>query len=374
MSRIVEHCEESRGIPALLVIVSALLLGIICIWVNPSEVVADNSLDDPAVLKFLEGRYREAISAYRDGQFEKAWKISEAILILAPTNFHQFDQVNALRRRAHGRYLSQSTVAVRFSIADEPGGEGEEAALNDGPSDDSTDSNRGPDFPRAFLTGIVLLENLSDKPIQFGTGATEEDILGQVVWSVKDVYLDGTERVMSDTRVIRLEGGFRVEPGESRGIPVQLPLPISRSRPVLQDWIVTGSTRPLKISTPEGEVTRGLPWIEERGRFAAPELTPSSLPPNEALRWAAANGDVAELVLARHRWLERRREVQAGPDLTDPLIDEIVSRLGTHEGKLDHLLVGILEEITGLVRERSARAWKIWGLSRDVRRGSGKGE
>ena len=292
--------------------------------------------------------------------------MSEAILVLAPVEFELYDQVNTLRRRAHGRFLSQSTVAVRFSIENEPTGE-EESSTRDGEEEDP------PVFPKAYLTGMVVLENLSDEVIQFGNDGTNEDVLGQVVWSVKDVYLDGTERTTSDTRVIRLDGGFRVEPGESRGIPVQLPIPVARSRPVLQQWVVTGSTRPLRISTPDGEITRGLPWIEERGRFVAPELELGTQSPREALKLAAVGGNIADMVLARYRWLERRREVQAKPDLTDSLIDEMVSLLGSHEGKLDRLIVGILEEVTGLVMERSARAWKIWGLSREVRRGSSEG-
>ena len=42
--------------------------------------------DDRVILRFLNGRFREALKAYRAGQFEKAWKISEAILVLAPAN------------------------------------------------------------------------------------------------------------------------------------------------------------------------------------------------------------------------------------------------------------------------------------------------
>ncbi len=393
VNRIDDHFGESRKFPALLVIVSVIvsvfLPAMVTSLLSPdgssglksssgtdifAAVVAEGTVafeseqaaDDTVILQFLSGRFRDAIRAYRSGQFEKAWKMSEAILVLAPVEFELYDQVNTLRRRAHGRFLSQSTVAVRFSIENEPTGE-EESSTRDGEEEDP------PVFPKAYLTGMVVLENLSDEVIQFGNDGTNEDVLGQVVWSVKDVYLDGTERTTSDTRVIRLDGGFRVEPGESRGIPVQLPIPVARSRPVLQQWVVTGSTRPLRISTPDGEITRGLPWIEERGRFVAPELELGTQSPREALKLAAVGGNIADMVLARYRWLERRREVQAKPDLTDSLIDEMVSLLGSHEGKLDRLIVGILEEVTGLVMERSARAWKIWGLSREVRRGSSEG-
>ena len=376
LDRVDDHFGESRGFPALLVIVSASLLAVSSLTVIDGfampvaptlhggvslQQAHAEANDDRVILRFLNGRFREALKAYRAGQFEKAWKISEAILVLAPANFDLFDQVNNLRRRAHGRHLSQSTVAVRFSIEEDPLGEEESPSL-DGEDTDP------PPYPKAYLTGMVILENLSDEVIRFGSEAVEEDILGQVVWSVKDVYLDGTERVSSDARVIRIDGGFRVEPGESRGIPVQLPIPVARSRPVLQEWVVTGSTRPLRISTPEGEITRGLPWIEEKGRFVAPELGESSLSPTEALKKAAIGGNVAEMVLARHRWFERRRETKAGPNLTDPIIEEMISLLGDHDGKIDRLVVGILEEVTGLVMERSARAWKIWGLSREVRR------
>lgn len=381
LDRVDDHFGESRGFPALLVIVSASILAVSFLTAVRGfavpvttpirvEAVVDSSIhetnDDQVILRFLNGRFREAIQAYRSGQFEKAWKISEAILVLAPAKFDLYDQVNSLRRRAHGRYLSQSTVAVRFSIEEETLGEEENPTL-DG------DKPEPAPYPKAYLTGMVILENLSDEVIRFGSEDLEEDVLGQVVWSVKNVYLDGTERTSSDARVIRIDGGFRVEPGESRGIPMQLPIPVARSRPVLQEWIVTGSTRPLRISTPEGEITRGLPWIEEKGRFVAPELGVTSLSPVEALKMAAFSGNVAEMVLARHRWFERRRETKAGPNLTDPIIEEMISLLGSHEGKLDHLIVGILEEVTGLVMERSARAWKIWGLTREVRRGSGEG-
>lgn len=382
--RIGTSCEEDRDDPVLLVIIPILWLSLLVFFAHPvlaTELGSDpqisngesgsssSKIDDKEVVQtFLEGRYKQALEAYKAGNFEKAWKMSEAILILAPDNLFIFDRVNALRRRAQGRHLSRSSVAVRFSI------EEDEDDIEGGNSsrDDSLDDKKSP-FPKPFLTGVVLLENLSDEAIQFGDGRAEEDILGQVVWRVREVYLDGTERVWSDTRVLRIEGGFRVDPGASRGIPVQLPIPVSRYRPLIQEWIVAGNTRPLKLKTPEGEVTRGLPWIEERGRFLDPDMNELSTNPREGMRLALVKGDVPGLVLARHLWLDRRHERKASPDLTDPLIEEVISSLGSHEGKMDYLLVGVLEEITGLIMERSARIWKIWGLSRQVRRDGGDG-
>ncbi len=325
---------------------------------NPSDVrpalLRSGELDDrdsgSAVIEFLTSRYREATRAFENGSYEKSWKICEAIMTLAPEPFPLLAEVRKLRRRAHGRHLSRSAVVVRFSAHAE----------------------EDPQFPVAMLRGSVQVENLSKEVIRFGD-REEDPVLGQIYWSVKEVYENGTERVLSDVRVIRLEKGFKVEPGASRGVPVTLPLPVPAAMPVLQEWVVTGVTRPIKIMTAEGEITRGLPWIAETGVSVTAGYSGVLNEPKQELRKALLEGDRVRLALARHLWMSQRQEDGIKSSPTDPLVDDLLGSLGSHGGVLDEILVRLLEDVTGLIRERSSRAWKIWGVTRQVRRDSDGG-
>ncbi len=298
------------------------------------------------VIEFLTHRYREAETAYRNGQFEKAWKTCEAILVLAPEQFPLRFEVGKLRRRAHGRHLSRSALVVRFEIAPV-----EEEKIQ---------------FPLAFLQGSVLVENLSKEEIQFGDSA-EDPLLGQLIWVVREVYEDGTSRSTTDMRNLRIDSGFRVEPGASRGIPITLPLTVPSATPILQQWSVTGATMPIRLITPEGEVRRGVPWVEERGLATPSGYQDVERNPAGEMRRALLEGDRVRMAIASHLWLEARNEASTPSNPSDPIVDDLLSSLGSHEGLLDGHLVMLLEEVTGLIRERSARAWKIWGVTRQVR-------
>lgn len=307
----------------------------------------------PAVIEFLTSRYQEAVRAFENGSYEKAWKLCEAIVVLAPEQFPLREEVRKLRRRAHGRHLSRSALAVRFTPHNP---EPEQAAT----------------FPLALLRGSVQIENLSKETIQFGDRG-EDPVLGQIFWSVKEVYLNGTERSFSDVRVLRLESGFQVEPGASRGIPVTLPLPVPASMPVLQEWAVTGVTRPIKIMTPNGQITRGLPWLPEQGFVVKQGYENVLEDPKRELKRSLLEGDVVRLSISRYLWMSQRREDGISASPGDPIVDELLGFLESHDGALDPLIVRILEDVTGLIRERSARAWKIWGVTRQVRRDSDGG-
>lgn len=312
---------------------------------------SDGQDSGQAVIEFLTSRYQEAVRAFENGSYEKSWKLCEAIMELAPEPFPLRDEVRKLKRRAHGRHLSRSAVAVRFMphASEEP-----------------------VPFPLALLRGSVQVENLSKENIQFGD-REEDSILGQIYWSVKEIYENGTERTLSDVRVLRLESGFLVEPGASRGVPITLPLPVPSSMPVLQKWVVTGVTRPIKIMTPAGEITRGLPWIPEVGFSVAKGYETAIANPKRELRKAMLEGDRTRLAISRYLWMSQRREDGISNSPLDPLVDELLGFLGSHDGVLDELLVRLLEDVTGLIRERSARAWKIWGVTRQVRRDSDGG-
>jgi hypothetical protein len=79
------------------------------------------------------------------------------------------------------------------------------------------------------------------------------------------------------------------------------------------------------------------------------------------------------MVIARHLWMAQRSEDGISASPGDSIVDDLLGFLGSHDGVLDDLLVRLLEDVTGLIRERSARAWKIWGVTRQVRRDSDGG-
>ncbi|MDE0960909.1 MAG: hypothetical protein OSB09_09020 [Planctomycetota bacterium] len=303
-----------------------------------------------AVIEFLTSRYQGAILSFENGNFEKAWRVCEAILVLAPDQFPLRLDVKKLRRRAHGRHLSRSVFVVRFEL-------------------DEADETRA--FPLSFLEGSVVLENLTQEKILFGDHE-QNPVLGQVKWTVNEVYENGTIRSLSDVRVLRIESGFRVEAGASRAIPVTLPMPVPSSMPVLQQWAVTGVTMPVRLVTAEGEVSRGIPWLEETGLVVPEQYRSIEQNPKSEVRKALLDGNPVRMAIAQYLWLAERSDSRRSPNPSDPIVDEFLATLGAHHGVLDLLIVKSLEEVTGLIRERSARAWKIWGVTRQVRRGTGQ--
>jgi len=309
---------------------------------TPREAAGD------AVTEFLTSRYQDAVRSYENGNFEKAWRICEALMVLAPDNFPLRLDVRKLRRRAHGRHLSHSVFVVRFER-------------------DEAESA----FPLSLLEGSVVLENLSQEKILFGDHE-QNPVLGQVAWSVHEVYQNGTVRSLSDVRVLRIESGFQVEAGASRAIPVTLPLPVPGAMPVLQQWAVSGVTMPVRLVTAEGEVSRGIPWLEETGLVVPEGYQSIENDPKGELRKSLLDGDPIRMAISQYLWLKQRRDSKRSPNPLDPIVDDLLTSLGSHQGVLDELIVMSLEEVTGLIRERSARAWKIWGVTRQVRRGSDK--
>ena len=309
---------------------------------TPREAAGD------AVTEFLTSRYQDAVRSYENGNFERAWRICEALMVLAPDNFPLRLDVRKLRRRAHGRHLSHSVFVVRFER-------------------DEAESA----FPLSLLEGSVVLENLSQEKILFGDHE-QNPVLGQVAWSVHEVYQNGTVRSLSDVRVLRIESGFQVEAGASRAIPVTLPLPVPGAMPVLQQWAVSGVTMPVRLVTAEGEVSRGIPWLEETGLVVPEGYQSIENDPKGELRKSLLDGDPIRMAISQYLWLKQRRDSRRSPNPLDPIVDDLLTSLGSHQGVLDELIVMSLEEVTGLIRERSARAWKIWGVTRQVRRGSDK--
>ncbi len=302
--------------------------------------------NDEVIINFLMGRFQKAATAFADGNYEKSWRICEAILVLAPESFESRFEVSKLRRRAHGRFLSRSALVVRF--------------------EQDQVEERLP-FPLALLQGSVVLENLSQQKIVFGQ-LDQEPVIGQLFWAVKEVFEDGTERSTSDVRVLRIESGFSIEAGGSRAIPVTLPLSVPARMPVLQQWAVTGVTMPVRIVTADGEVTRGVPWLEETGLAVPKGYDQAIREPATEMKKALLEGDLTRFSICRYLWLADRlkRGVSATP--SHPIVDELLGFLGSHGAILDIQIVMTLEQVTGLIRERSARAWKIWGVTRQVRR------
>lgn len=318
-------------------------------WQSPAGPTPREASGD-AVTEFLTSRFQDAVRSYENGNFERAWRICEALMVLAPDSFPLRLDVRKLRRRAHGRHLSHSVFVVRF--------ERDEAEVESA-------------FPLSLLEGSVVLENLSQEKILFGD-QEQNPVLGQVAWSVDEVYQNGTVRSLSDVRVLRIESGFQVEAGASRAIPVTLPLPVPGAMPVLQHWAVTGVTMPVRLVTAEGEVSRGIPWLEETGLVVPEGYQSIENDPKGELRKSLLDGDPIRMAISQYLWLAQRRDSKRSPNPLDPIVDDLLASLGAHRGVLDDLIVMSLEEVTGLIRERSARAWKIWGVTRQVRSGSDK--
>ena len=318
---------------------------------SPVSELSQAPADDEVVINFLKERFREAATADQEGNFERSWRICEAILLLAPESFGYRFEVSKLRRRAHGRFLSRSALVVRFEqdLLEEP-----------------------LPFPLALLQGSVVLENLSQQKIVFGQ-LNQKPVIGPLFWSVKELFEDGTQRSTSDVRILRFESGFSVEAGGSRAIPGPLPLAVPSRIPVLQQWTVTGVTMPVHIVTADGEVTRGVPWIKETGLAVPKGYEQAVRDPATEMKKALLEGDLTRFSISRYLWLADRlkRGVSATP--SHPIVDELLGFLGSHQAILDAQIVMTLEQVTGLIRERSARAWKIWGVTRQVKREAGRG-
>ncbi|HIN80185.1 MAG TPA: hypothetical protein EYN00_03835 [Planctomycetes bacterium] len=308
------------------------------------------AVDVHAIEVFLRSRFTEARRAFDEGRYERSYKICEAILVLAPEVSFQGSLLD-LRRRAHGRYLSRSAVSIRFEPELVP--EGESAPVT----------------PIAELRGRVLLENRSQEAIVIGSSEEVEPLMGMVQFRVRSVFENSSESTESGTQVLRLLEGLRLEPGESRGISITLPLPVFGRIPVLQEWSVTGTTRPIVVHLADKVTARSIPWIESRGTVFAEGFSKIGERPLIHLRRALLEANPARLAAAGDCWLRVRAEVSPSTRKESDLqvIEDLLAVLGRNGGRIDLGVVQLLEKITGEFRERSVNSWRIWELTRSDR-------
>jgi len=294
------------------------------------------------VRRFLESRHEEAKQAYEAGNFRLAWQIAEAILILSPdVPFHE--DLRRLRRDAQGRYLAQSVVLVTFVPAAEP------------------------TFPIAELRGDVVIENHSAEAITIGS-QEKEPVLGLARFRVSSLPEDSIgETAQEGTRVVRMPGEFRIEPGAAHRIPIAIEVPPAPEGAILlQRWTVDGVLRPITVRVGKELLTRGVPWMAAGGALVEPELADIPPAPLEHLRRALLTGDRRRLLAASALWwAEWAEEGEAIPPAErEQLVDELLACLGRFDGELDLPAIRLLEELTGEVRERTTYSWQIWGLTR----------
>lgn len=310
------------------------------------------ALDRHAIEVFLRSRFKEARTAFDEGRYQQSYKICEAILVLAPDVSFQRSLLE-LRRRAHGRYLSRSAIAIRF----------DQELIPEGQPPLTT--------PVAELRGTVFVENLSRDRVVIGDRDETDPVMGMVQYQVRSVFENGHEATESGTQVLRMLEGISLDPGESRGISMVLALPILDRVPVLQEWKVSGSTRPLKVELADQVLTRSIPWIESQGEIYADGFAQIAEQPLVHLRRALLEANPARLAAAGDCWLRVRAQVDGSnrKERDEQMVDDLLATLGRNGGKIDGGVIHLLEKITGEYRERSVNSWRIWEITRPKREG-----
>ena len=253
------------------------------------------------------------------------------------------NELRKLRRNAQGRFIARSVVVVTFE------------------SDESRES-----FPLRELHGDVVIENHSVEAIVLGR-YEKDPVLGTLHFRERALspYSLG-ESAQEGTRVIRMPKEIRVEPGMSHRIPISIEFPRNGDEPLMQRWMVSGVLRPITVKVGRNELTRGVPWVPSLG-VAIPEefrdVPASSL---ESLRRAILTGDPARFLIASTLWLAETEEdgKERTADIRALMVEELLRTLSSHDGQLDRVTIHALEELTGEVRERTARSWQIWALTR----------
>ncbi len=297
--------------------------------------------DGTAVLRFFESRYREARTAFAEGNFRAAWQISEAILILAPdVPFH--DDLRRLRRDAQGRFLARSVIIVAFE-----------------PADDLS-------FPLTELRGHVTIENHSMDPITIGSDE-KEPVLGLAHFRLNTLGVNSLgESVQEGTRVVRMPKEFRIGIGEVHRFPISIPIPPGGEEVLIQRWMLRGALRPIAVRLGKEEFTRGVPWVENHGVLLPDDLADVAGAPLAHVRRALLTGDRRRFAAASTLWWAEVEE--DGKERTlgvrERMVEELLAALGRFDGELDRHVIRFLETLTGELRERTVRSWQIWGLTR----------
>lgn len=303
----------------------------------------DTAAPPAEVIHYLERRFEEARYAYETGSFRRAWRLCEAILVLAPDVPFRAD-LRRLRREAQGRYLAKSVVVVAFH-----------------PADDLT-------FPATELRGDVVIENHSPETISVGR-AENDPVLGMVHFRVRTLDAPGDgESAEEGTRLVRMPEEIGIDPGQEHRISVTIPLdPVGAGGETwMQRWMVGGALRPITVRAGKAELTRGIPWVPAQGILVPEDLADVPNATLQHLRRAMLTGDRRRFTVASHLWwLEIEEEDPGGSAaIRTKLIEELLVGLDRPDGWLDGPIIRMLERLTGVVRERTAQSWKIWGLTR----------
>ena len=298
-----------------------------------------------AVQQFLSEKFQEAKDLFKRKQYYPAFRLADAILVIDPDVPFRAE-LRRLRRRAKARYLGSSVLTATFEF-------------------DATAS-----FPCQSLAGTLVLENVSRKPVQVGE-KRRAGILGRAVFHVTDVYPDGSEVSSSGTRVLRLEKGLELGPGESRRIPLEIDFPRPAGMPVLQLVEVTGSVRPPKLLLEGREVALQVPWQNTRKVLLHEELADVEANPYEHLQLALLSRDLARLVVSAR--LYRLRLEEDDPRVAalrrERTIDLLLTSLQKEDdASLHGQVIRELGHLTGKRRKPTVESWLKFARERERKR------
>jgi hypothetical protein len=222
-------------------------------------------------------------------------------------------------------------------------------------------------FPLELLRGDVVIENHSPDPITIGT-AEKKPILGLAHFKLFTLAEPAHgESVQEGTRVVRMPREFRIAPGATHRLPVEIKIPPHMGGEVLvQRWSMGGALRPITVRVGKSLVTRGVPWVKNHGVLLPEDLTDVAAAPLAHVRQALLTGDRRRFLAASTIWWQEIEEdgKRRTKEVRERMIDDLLPVLGEFDGALDFPAIRMLEHLTDEVRERSVRSWRIWGLTR----------
>ncbi|MEE8142692.1 MAG: hypothetical protein V3T77_06295 [Planctomycetota bacterium] len=331
------------------ILVSALFL-------HPAEALAQEWLPkkaseepppkDPgdAVECFFLEKLREAEQLFKNGHYRSAFKIADAIQVLAPDiSFHK--KVKKLRRDAEGRFLGGSILSIRFEV------KGAEEL----------------EFPVRTLHGQVVIENVTHEEIQLKL-SRRQTLFGQAHYRVTEIYEDGSQKISQGTPVVRVEKGFQLAPGEQHSLPLEVFLPGDPTHnPVLQVVTVRGTLRPSAVQLPDRSISRAIPWQTSVTVLLPPELAEVREQPYRQLQLAMLTGDHRQLTAAGWLLLDELRGGGAwAGGQREQTVEMLLKALDRDNPWFQRAAIHLLEAYTGKRRAPTVESWKIWALEKSA--------
>ena len=320
----------------------------VCLWLLPATTaqedtprVSSRGSVSQSVETFLAERLREGQERFRQGHFYSAFRIADAILVLAPDISFRAE-AKRLRRRAEARYLGDRILTVHFEL----------------------DASRN-SFPLDVVHGSLVLENVSTSTVQVGE-PEKAGILGLAEFEVLEFYLD-TQISNQGSRVVALDQGLELEPGASHRVAVELEVLRGPGVPVMQALRMQGTLRPSVLKVAGRAVARGIPWQGTLHVLLPDDLQAVPREPYRHLQRALLEREPRRLIVATRLW---RQRLQEGGELAAPLrertVDLLLDSLSAAQDFIDRLIIQELAALTGESRAATVDSWRIWKLEREA--------